>query len=705
MRLAYVAAAFAVAGFLFAKPGQLEAQTRVAIGAGDIGGVVTGPRGPEAGVWVIAETRDLPTRYAKMVVTDDQGRYVVPDLPKAKYQVWVRGYGLIDSPKVAAVPGQQLDLTAVAASNGAAAAQYYPAIYWYAMLKIPDKDQFGGKSNIPEKISQADWLTTIKNQSCVGCHQLGQLSTRTIPDGLGEFKNGEEAWIRRIQAGQASTLMINQLAGRLGGVPFKYFGDWTDRVAQGELPFAKPPRPQGIERNIVVTTWDWGNEKKYLHDLISSDKRNPSVNANGALYGSPEYSTDQLPVLDPKTAKVSYLTPPEGADVPEALGPGHSAIEKPLAASAYWGMEKIWDTKFDNHNDMFDAKGRVWMTGTNHAPGTPAFCRKGSNNPYAKAFPIDSSERQLAVFDPNTAKFTFIDTCFNTHHLQFGFDDHNTLWTSGGGPVAGWLDTKVLDETGDAEKAQGWAPYVLDTNGNGKLDDYTEPGQPADPNKDMRVSGGPYAVMPNPVDGSVWYTMFPNPSGLLRFDPKTKLSEIYYIPMPGFGARGGDIDSKGIVWVSLASGHLGSFDRSKCKGPLNGPTATGNHCPEGWTFFKYPGPGFQGIGDNSAEASYYTWVDQHNAVGLGNDVPISTANENDGFAALVDGKMVTLRVPYPLGFYAKGLDARIDDPQAGWKGRGLWSSEGDRTPWLKEGGKGMIPLAVHIQVRPDPLAH
>jgi hypothetical protein len=705
MRLAYVAAAFAVAGSLFASSAQLSAQTGVAINADDIGGVVKSPHGPEAGVWVIAETRDLPTRYAKMVVTDDQGRYLVPDLPKAKYQVWVRGYGLIDSPKVEAVPGQQLDLTAVPAPNEAAAAQYYPAIYWYAMLKIPNQDQFGGKSEIPANITQADWLTTIKNQSCVGCHQLGQLSTRTIPAALGEFKSGEDAWIRRIQAGQASPLMVNQLAGKLGGVPFKYFGDWTDRIAQGELPFARPPRPQGIERNIVVTTWDWGNDKKYLHDLISSDKRNPTVNSYGLLYGSPEYSTDQLPVLDPKTAKVTYLTPPEGADVPEALGPGHSAIEKPLAASAYWGMEKIWDTKLDNHNDMFDAKGRLWLTGTNRAPATPAFCRKGSDNPYAKAFPIDSNERQLAMFDPKSAKFTFVNTCFNTHHLQFGFDDHNTLWTSGGGPVAGWLDTKVFDETGDAEKAQGWAPYVIDTNGNGKLDDYTEPGQPMDPNKDMRVTGGPYAVMPNPVDGSVWYTMFPNPSGLLRFDPKTKLSEIYYIPKPGFGARGGDIDSKGVVWVSLASGHLGSFDRSKCKGPLNGPTATGNHCPEGWTFYKYPGPGFQGLGDNSAEASYYTWVDQHNAVGLGSDVPISTANENDGFAALVDGKMVTLRVPYPLGFYAKGLDARIDDPQAGWKGRGLWSSEGDRTPWLKEGGKGVTPIAVHIQVRPDPLAH
>jgi len=705
MRLPRLIAALAVAGFVLAPTARADAQTVVAIDADDIGGVVTGPHGPEAGVWVIAETRDLPTRFAKMVVTDDRGRYVVPDLPAAKYQLWVRGYGLVDSPKVDAAPGRHVNLTAVPAPNEAAAAQYYPAIYWFAMLKIPDKDQFGGKSDIPEKMTQVDWLTTIKNQSCVGCHQLGQLATRTIPAALGQFKSGEEAWIRRVQAGQAAPLMVNQLAGKLGGVPFKYFGEWTDRIAEGELPFAKPPRPQGVERNIVVTTWDWSDGKKYLHDLISSDKRNPTVNAYGLLYGSPEYATDHLPVLDPKTANVTYITPSIGADVPEALGPGHSAVEKPVAASAYWGMEKIWDTKFNNHNDMFDAQGRVWMTGSNHAPGTPAFCRKGSDNPNAKAFPIDINQRQLAVFDAKVQKFTFIDTCFGTHHLQFGFDKDNTLWTSGGGPVAGWLNTKVFDETGDAEKAQGWAPFVLDTNGNGKLDEYTEPDQPTDPNKDKRVAGGPYAVMPNPMDGSIWYTLFSGRSGLLRFDPKTKLSEIYYIPLPGFGARGGDIDSKGVLWVSLASGHIGSFDRAKCKGPLNGPAATGDHCPEGWSFYKYPGPGFQGIGDNSAEASYYTWVDQHNAVGLGSDVPISTANENDGFAALVDGKMVLLRVPYPLGFYAKGLDARIDDPQAGWKGRGLWSSEGDRTPWLKEGGKGMSPIAVHIQVRPDPLAH
>jgi hypothetical protein len=151
--------------------------------------------------------------------------------------------------------------------------------------------------------------------------------------------------------------------------------------------------------------------------------------------------------------------------------------------------------------------------------------------------------------------------------------------------------------------------------------------------------------------------------------------------------------------------HLVSFDRRKCKSPLNGPKATGDHCPEGFSFYKYPGPGFEGLGDNSAESSYYTWVDQHNTLGLGENIPMSTANLNDGFVALKDGQMVMLRIPYPMGFYAKGLDGRIDDPNAGWKGRGLWSTSGDRTPWLMEGGKGAKPRAVHIQLRPDPLAH
>jgi hypothetical protein len=211
---------------------------------------------------------------------------------------------------------------------------------------------------------------------------------------------------------------------------------------------------------------------------------------------------------------------------------------------------------------------------------------------------------------------SFIDTCFGTHHPQFGYDASDTLWLSGTGPVAGWVNTKVFDETGDAAKAQGWSPFVLDTNGNGRRDDWAEPNQPVDPAKDKRIPGGPYAVMPSPVDGSIWYTVgvFSGTPAVLRFVPETGLSEIYNVPAPGFGIRGGDIDKNGSR-APLSSGHWG-FDRRKCKGPLNGPQATGNHCPEGWAFYQYPGPGFAGLGNNSAESSF-TPADQHSTSGLG----------------------------------------------------------------------------------------
>jgi hypothetical protein len=681
----------------------------ISIGDTDLGGVVSGPSGPEAGVWVVAETTELPTKYAKMVVTDDQGRYVIPDLPRANYSVWVRGYGLVDSPKVQSAPGRMLNLAAVPAPDAKAAAQYYPAIYWYSMLKIPDKNQFGGKSDIPEKVTQTDWLKQVKNIGCIGCHQLGQLSTRTIPVAFSDTKSSEEAWMRRIQSGQSGEQMINQLAGALGGTPFKYYADWTDRIAKGELPKDKPERPHGVERNIVVTSWEWHTEKQYLHDLIASDRRNPSVNAYGPLFGSPEYSTDTMPILDPRTHKVtSFKLPVRDPNMPEALGPGHAASLKPLQPSAYWGDEKIWDTRANNHNSMFDKKARIWLAANVRGTENPDFCKKGSDHPSAKAFPLDRSSRQVTMLDPKTMKYTFIDTCFGTHHLQFGYDADDTLWLSGTGQVAGWINTRLFEATGDAARAQGWSPFILDTNGNGKRDDHVEPNQQADATKDKRIvlGSGPYAVMPSPIDGSVWYTVgaFGGTPGFLRFDPTTGLSEVYNVPLPAFGIRGGDIDKIGVLWGSASSGHLVSFDRRKCKGSLNGPNANGDHCPEGWNFHRYPGPGFEGLGENSAESSYYTWVDQHNTFGLGENIPMSTANLMDGFVALKDGKMISVRIPYPMGFYAKGFDGRIDDPNAGWKGRGLWSTSGDRTPWLMEGGKGSKPRAVHLQIRPDPLA-
>jgi len=182
------------------------AAAAVQIDGDDIGGVVTGRFGPEAGVWVIAETTELGTRFAKMVVTDDLGRYVLPDLPKATYSVWVRGYGLVDSPKVKAEPGKVLNLRAAIAPSLSDAAQYYPAIYWSSMIRFPDKSKFPGTGPIGNGIpvefkTQDQWLNVIKTNGCGNCHQIGNYATRTIPEALGHFDSSIAAWARRLQSG------------------------------------------------------------------------------------------------------------------------------------------------------------------------------------------------------------------------------------------------------------------------------------------------------------------------------------------------------------------------------------------------------------------------------------------------------------------------------------------------------------------------
>ena len=693
------------AGVSAAEPGT------VTIGETDLGGVVTTTKGPEAGVWVIAETDDPPTKFAKIVVTDDYGRYLIPDLPKATYRVWVRGYGLVNSSKTQTAPGKTLNLTAVVAPTAAAAAEYYPAIYWYSLLKIPAASEFpgaGDKGNgMPESLkSQEQWLDVVKTDGCYTCHQLGDKATRTIPKELGTFSSSTEAWERRIQSGQAMAQMASAIARLDTARALSLFANWTDRIAGGELPFAQPQRPQGLERNIVITMWDWATPTTYLHDETSTDKRNPTINANGPIFGSPEESSDYVPILDPaRNAADQIRMPVRDPDTP-------SSKDNLRGPSPYWGNVPIWDSQTSMHNPMFDEKGRVWFTSRVGAPANPAFCKKGSDQPSARLFPLEQSSRHLAMYDPKSRAFTLIRTCFPTHHLQFGFDANNTLWTSAGGPqsgVVGWLNRKVFEETKDEAKAQGWTALILDTNGNGKRDGYVEPDRPVDPTKDKRINAAFYGVAPSPVDGSVWGSVLGFPGAIVRLNPgenppATALAEIYEPPAPGYSPRGMDIDGNGVVWAPLASGHLASFDRRKCK-VLSGPTATGKHCPEGWTLYPFPGPQFRDVASSgSAEASYYSWVDQHNTFGLGANIPFATGNASDSLHALLDGKFTELRVPYPMGFYAKGLDGRIDDATAGWKGRGLWSTYATRTPFHMEGGKGTKPKVVKFQLRPDPLA-
>ncbi len=673
------------------------------MGADDLSGVVRSANGPEAGVWVIAETKDLPTQFTKIAVTDDSGRYLIPELPKASYSVWVRGYGLVDSPKVQAAPGKVLDLTAVVAPSAAAAAQYYPPIYWYSMLKVPARSEFPAG---PVK-TQPEWVNLIKTSGCMSCHALGTLGTRTMPKDFAQFKSSAEAWGRRIASGQAMTQMTTVL-GRLDAPrALALWGDWTDRVAAGELPFDKPSRPQGVERNIVLTLWDWSTPTGYMHDLISTDRRKPTVNANGKLYGATEESTDYFPVLDPSTHTASQIKHP----VRDPKTP--SSKTAPMAPSPYWGPEPIWDSQASIHNQMMDERGRVWATARVRPPANPDYCKKGGSHPSAKVFPLENANRHLSLYDPATGKFTLISTCFPTHHLIFAEDANQTLWASNGvtGPGAfGWLNRKMFEETGDEMKSQGWTPFILDTNGNGKRDEWVEPNQPVDPTKDKRVQVSLYSINVNPIDGSVWGTSMGFPGHVVRVAPgpdptHTAITEIYEPPFPGYGPRGGDIGRDGVFWASLASGHLGKFDRSKCKGPLNGPNATGKHCPEGWTLYRFPGPQFRDVQDDgSVEASYYTWVDWFDTFGLGKNVPIASGNMSDAYFALVDGKWVTLRVPYPMGFYAKWSEGRIDDPNAGWKGKSLWATYSTRTVFHVEGGKENRPRVVKFQLRPDPLA-
>ena len=354
---------------------------------------------------------------------------------------------------------------------------------------------------------------------------------------------------------------------------------------------------------------------------------------------------------------------------------------------------------------MIDKKGRVWLTASVRGRDNPAFCKEGSDHPSAKLFPLKQSSRQLAVLDPKTMKYTFVDTCFQhapsairLRRQRHAVDQRRRA----GGRLAQHEGVRRdrrrrqgagLDDAGARHQRQRQARRRGRAEGAGRCAE----GQ-ADRGRLLRGDA-------EPGDGSVWGSSLAG-KGCDRpvRTRATELAEIYNVPAPGFAPRGADIDNKGVVWVSLGSGHLGSFDRKKCKGPLNGPNATGDHCPEGWSFYQYPGPGFAGIGDNSAEASYYTWVDQHNTLGLGEDVPISTGNENDAPVALVDGKWVVLRVPYPIELLCQGARRPHRRSDRRLEGPGVWTTSGDRTPWLKEGGKGTVPIAFHFQLRPDPLA-
>jgi hypothetical protein len=685
-------------------------------------------------VWVIAETNDFQTKYRKIVVTDDNGRYLLPELPKANYKVWVRGYGLVDSSPVEAAPGKTLALTAVVAPDARAAAEIYPPNYWLSMLKIPPKDAFplpisaaGGKT-IP---TQGHYIDLIKT-GCQPCHQMGDKATREIPKSLGEFPSTGKAWERRIMSGQVGPLMLTRmnLMGYDRGIAM--FADWTDRVNAGEVPPA-PPRPVGPERNIVLTLWDVGGPKTFLHSLVSTNRFDPRVNRTGPVYNG-DWSGGTLVAVDPleNTASTIPVPLPTGVD-PKSM-PTWSA-QKVAAASPYWGDEVIWDDPINPKNAQMDRHGRLWVSVENRKPAPPDFCKASSGNVFAqtwlssmntktdftgKTLPWESAPGWgMTVYDPKSRKFESVTLCFGQSHAGFADDKDETLYFSLRTGGLAWFKTQEWNKTHDDAKAQGWCAPVIDYNGDGKAGTFTSLDEPADPKLDRLGVIDGYGMSVNPVDNSVWYTApAPMPGHIVRAvpgpnPPATCAAEVYDPPFnnpkfPGemhYTPRGIDVDSNGLVWTALAgSGDLASFDRTKCK-VLNGPTATGQHCPEGWTIYPVPGPTFKGT-DARADWHYVNWVDRYNTLGFGANVSVVLGTGSDSLLIFKPEtkQWLTVRVPYPMGFYTRDMDGRIDDPKTGWKGRGYWTSTETRVIWHAEGGKGQVPQMVHFQLRPDPLA-
>ena len=668
-----------------------EAGGGIALDPDDIGGVVTSANGPEAGVWVVAETTDLPTKLARIVATDDEGRYVVPDLPDATYEVFVRGYGLVDSPRVTATPGQLLDLEGMVAPDARAAAEVYPAAWWLSMIELPEGE-----------LSQQELGSAITG--CMNCHQLGNKATREIPDIISNNSSSSlEAWDHRAAVGPRGQSM--SAAYQRLGPQRQLFADWTDRIADGGFPTQVPPRPSGLERNVVVTVWDWGTELDGRTDSTASDVRDATVNANGLVYGVVQPS-DILAVLDPVAHRATTIHIPSSAP----------RIDTGTPPSPYFGDEDIWARNSDPRSVAMDADGRVWLTGRIRAPeGQPAFCDAGSNV-FADYYPLGRASRQVIMYDPEAESFNQIDTCFSADHNQIG--DSAIYYGFNGG--VGWIDIETWDETQDDEASQGWCPGVLDTNGDGAITPgWTEPDEEVDPTRDHRIQFGCYAPAFNGADGSIWCSGIGRTDNrLVRIElgadaPSSCKAEVYEAPPDvtnpsAYGSGGIHITTDGIVWQDWrGSGHFASFDRSKCT-VTNGPTATGQSCPEGWTFHRMDRkPTFANASvPINSDQSYLTQVDHHDVLGLGRDVPLYGVVNTDSLEVFVPAtqQFVTLRVPYPMGFFSRSSVGRIDDPTTGWKGKGLWSSYSNYVAWHVEGGQGTKQKAVKFQIRPDPLA-
>ena len=617
----------------------------------------------EAGVWVIAETSSLPSPFRRIVVTDDDGRFVVPALPEGHYELWVRGYGLRDSARLPATRGATVSIAVDVAVGVADAARIYPASYWLALLEPPAANELP-----PGFTNQAHWLTDVK-LGCIRCHQFGSriFHGRASPDAW------EDVWKARPSEGRTADTLGRAAVNRA-------FATWASRLQRGETPPA-PPRPTGAERNVVITEWDWGGENSYIHDVIATDKRTPTLYPHGRIWGV-DFGHDQLWSLDPRTHRTKWYPVPTTnvLNRSEASAPGAIVYNNPA----------------NPHVPIMDGRGRVWIasqTRRERPEDAPAWVRDvidnvdGSSSGGVDALAIfkqGTHHRQLVFFDTAAERFGVVDTAFGTNHLQF--DAQDRLWTSGDSVALGMLDTRRLDPVRPGETAAAAQKAWLSIDRDGRS-----------------TGGGGYGIGVGHKDGMVWRTntyigqtgapdnnTFAGQNRIIRFDPAARAFKSYELPPPGRSAVGIDVGADGIVWFGTASGHLGRFDPRS----------------ERFTYWTTPGPRLRADGGEtgSGDFHYNVFVDQYDTSGLGAGTIILTGANSDALVVFDPRteRFSVFRLPYPLVMYHRGIDGRIDDAAAGWKGRGLWLNASNDPERFIEHGRGVVS---QVQFRPHPLAY
>lgn len=674
-------------------------------------GVVTGENGPEAGVWVIAETRDLPTRLIKIVVTDDRGRFVIPDLPAASYRVWVRGYGLADSSPVATKPGDALKLGVRNAASKAEAAEIYPASYWAALLKPPAKGSWQPPAGISTTVdSQHFAIRAMK--TCHVCHQIGNKTTREPADHSPE---GWQAAMRQYRdpvdpvmgtLGEAYASVMTQVMEMLGERGLQIHADWGRRIAAGETPHAAPQRPEGTERNAVITIWDWVSSS-FLHDVIATDPRSPNLNAGGAVYGI-EPHLGRLTYVDPKSNRVHEVT----VDPAPLTHPMLVTMDQ---------KRRVWFPSYSTQFMRLDPRSKA-------APKQDCAMEWYDVATEGKTYLNLPRIEHLRQWDPASGKIITIPVCIDDRPKRFDVKKAGYLFFNND-MIVSWIDTKRWDETHDPVASQGWCPVVLNTSGQkrdtrskaqGSLDSrqWNIIGGKIDPRKDTRVDGTfTFRARQNPVDGSIWLPVTRGDAGgIVRLEPGSTppyscKAEFYEPPLlpdntyDGYLPLNVDFDQEGAVWVASLSGKLAKFDRRKCT-VFSGSTVTGQQCKDGWTLYGMPGPKYTGTGE-AVDMNYGLLVDNQDTLGLGRGRIIAGTSGSDAIFSLdpATGKSITIRVPYPQGFYTREISGRIDDPSLGWKGRSVWASYNAIPVWQNEDAEDSAPGLVRVQMRPSPLAH